>query len=334
MNRNHLKLPFKRSAIQPVWRADRPQRGRYQEFYQCDADVAGSASLLSEVEFVQIYDQVFAELKLPVNIRINNRKLLQGLIESCQMGDRFEEVAVLIDKLDKAGEEKIRAEMVAKGFDEAGVGQLFSYFGNTALTTFPVAGLNHQALEGLDELRYVVDLATQNGLTNELTFDPTLARGLGYYTGSIFEVVAKEASMGSIGGGGRYDNLTGAFGMPGITGVGISFGAERIYDVMEEKGLFPDELQAGGNLIILFMDTEAAGYAFELASDLRKQGIPCEIYPESAKINKLMSYANERRFTHIALIGLDEMKASKVTLKNMLTGDQDLIGRSEIPTHI
>jgi len=334
MNRQHIKLPFKRSAIQPVWRADRPQKGRYQEFYQCDADVAGSDSLISEIEFVQIYDQVFSELNLPVIIRINHRKLLQGIVESAGMGDRFEEVVTFIDKLDKIEAERIKKDMLDKGFHIDSVTNLFEILENKNIEDLPVSKLNEKAMTGLKETQYVITLSQKFGLKNQLKFDATLARGLSYYTGCIFEVTAVDANMGSIGGGGRYNDLTAAFGMPDIPGVGISFGAERIYDLMEEKKLFPIEISSGGRLIILFMDESVSEYAFNIAYQLRKAGIACEIYPVAAKINKLMSYANERNFQYAALVGLDEMNASKVTLKNMSTGVQQSVLFSEIGYHI
>jgi len=334
MNRNQLKLPFKRSAIQPVWRADRPQRGRYQEFYQCDADIAGTASLYSECELIQLYDSVFAALKLPVQIRLNHRKLLQGIIQHCGMGERFSEVAGLIDKLDKMGFEKLGAEMGARGFDPKGIKNLFRLIQDPTLSELKQDSLNELVKTGIEELTLILDLSSRVGLHNSVVFDPTLARGLSYYTGCILEVVAIDANMGSIGGGGRYDDLTGSFGMPGIPGVGISFGAERIYDLMEEKGLFPDHLQSGGKLIFLSLDAECMSYTFGILMDLRKGGLACEFYPEPAKINKMMSYANDRGFDYVALVGLDEMNASKVTLKNMKTGEQKSVNSTEIKANL
>lgn len=330
MNRHAIKLPFKRSAIQPVWRADRPQRGRYQEFYQCDADIAGSDSLYSEAELVKLYDEVFRRLNLPVVIRINSRKILQGIIQSCGMGERFSEVANIIDKLDKISDEKGKELLIEKGFDKSDVNRLFDLIHNTQLDSLKTTGVNALTQEGISDLETICSLCQSTGLTNQLIFDPSLARGLSYYTGAIFEVTALDANMGSIGGGGRYDNLTDSFGMPDIPGVGISFGAERIYDLMEEKHLFPPEVIKKSGVLILCMDAIAMETGFNLTSSLRNNHISTELYPEPGKMNKMMSYANDNGYSHVIIIGSDEVTSGLFTVKNMHSGKQQKLTSDEL----
>lgn len=330
MNRNEIKLPFKRSAIQPVWRADRPQRGRYQEFYQCDADIAGSKSLYNEAELIKLYDEVFSRLKLPVIIRINSRKILQGIIQSCDMGDRFNDVAIIIDKLDKISSEKAAELLLEKGFHKINIEKLFGLINQNNLAEIRSNGVNQLTLDGLAEIETILSLCRSAGLYNQLEFDPSLARGLSYYTGAIFEVTALDANMGSIGGGGRYDNLTDSFGMPDIPGVGISFGAERIYDLMEEKNLFPQNVMGRNGVLVICMEERVMETGFLLTSSLRENGISTDLYPDTGKMGKLMAYANDNAYNFVIIIGSDEMETGLFTLKNMQTGEQEKLSWKEI----
>ncbi len=331
MQRHELAFPFKRYQIQPVWRADRPQRGRYQEFYQCDADVVGSDSLMYEAELAQLYDHVFAQIGLPVAIRINNRKILQGLAEVCGISDQFADMTTAIDKLDKIGMEGVRSEMEKRGIHPQAAEKVLQRLSANENKTDEKALLqkwkshlreSETGLKGLAELEEVFAYFNQSDAQNKLLFDPTLARGLNYYTGCIFEVMAVDAQMGSLGGGGRYDNLTGVFGLKDVSGVGISFGAERIYDLMEEQNLFPEKLPGRLQLLLIALDEESHRHAFGLLSELRRKGIAADLYPEPAKLKKQMKYANARQVAQVLIIGEEEMKTGKYTLKDMHSGMQ------------
>ncbi len=336
MHRDELQMPFKRYQIQPVWRADRPQKGRYREFYQCDADVVGSDSLLNEVELVQIMDTVFTKFSINVQIKLNNRKILAGIAEYIGQPDKIVDITVAIDKLDKIGVEAVNAEMLANGIGQDAVDKL-----QPILT---MSGTNVEKLEtiaqtiatseigvnGVEETRFILEKITAVGLKNELQLDLTLARGLNYYTGAIFEVKAKDVAIGSITGGGRYDNLTGIFGMPGLSGVGISFGADRIYDVLNTLNLYPQNTtQATQALFINFGEAES-DYCLPIASQVRAAGISVELYPDCAKMKKQMAYANAKGIPFVVLAGESEINQGKVTLKNMLTGDQQLVSAEEL----
>ena len=323
MYQHELPFPFKRYQIQPVWRADRPQKGRYQEFYQCDVDVVGSDSLLYEAELVQIYDEVFARLGLRVKIKLNNRKVLAGMAEVAGISDRFVDMTVAIDKLDKIGWEGVQKEMADRGIPANAVEQIAAMLGASSPEELRAPLANSLlGAKGVEELETLWRLLASCELTNEVAFDPTLARGLSYYTGCIFEVEAKDAQMGSIGGGGRYDDLTGIFGLNGVSGVGVSFGAERIYDVMEELALFPSTTGDSLQLIFLALDEATFDYAFRCLQQMRRAGIAAELYPEPAKMKKQMKYANARQAPYVVIIGSDEMNSGRLALKNMVSGEQ------------
>ncbi len=326
MHQNDITFPFKRYQIQPVWRADRPQKGRYREFYQCDVDVVGSNSLMYEAELVQIYDEVFANLGIDVLIKINNRKVLAGMAEAAGIGDHFMDMTISIDKLDKIGLEGVKSEMKKRGISDEAIEKVIEMLGITELSTLKERLKNSETgLTGIEELEAFHRYFDLKEATNEVIFDITLARGLNYYTGCIIEVIAKNVKIGSVGGGGRYDDLTGVFGLKAVSGVGVSFGADRIYDVMEELDLFPAE--ASQNLKILFIafDDDAHQFAFNCLNKVREVGINAELYPEPAKINKQMKYANARKSPFVALIGSNEMEQGLVTLKNMNSGEQESI---------
>ena len=336
MHRDELQLPFKRYQIQPVWRADRPQKGRYREFFQCDADVVGSDSLLNEVELMQIVDTVFCRFGIRVQIKINNRKILTGIAEVIGEADKIVDITVAIDKLDKIGLDNVNNELRACGIGEETIEKLqpiISLEGsnNDKLQTIAeVLATSETGLKGVEEIRFILDTLDKVGLTNEIQLDLTLARGLNYYTGAIFEVKALDTPMGSITGGGRYDNLTGIFGMPGLSGVGISFGADRIYDVLNTLELYPEEtLNATQVLFINFGEKEAA-YCLPIIREVRKKGIRAEIYPDAAKMKKQMGYANAKAIPYVVLVGENEMKEGKVMLKNMVTGEQQLVAPEEM----
>ena len=336
MHRDELQLPFKRYQIQPVWRADRPQKGRYREFFQCDADVVVSDSLLNEVELMQIVDTVFCRFGIRVQIKINNRKILTGIAEVIGEADKIVDITVAIDKLDKIGLDNVNNELRACGIGEEAIEKLqpiISLEGsnNDKLQTIAeVLATSETGLKGVEETRFILDTLEKVGLTNEIQLDLTLARGLNYYTGAIFEVKALDTPMGSITGGGRYDNLTGIFGMPGLSGVGISFGADRIYDVLNTLELYPEEtLNATQVLFINFGEKESA-YCLPIISDVRKKGIRAEIYPDAAKMKKQMGYANAKAIPYVVLVGENEMKEGKVMLKNMVTGEQQLVAPEEM----
>ena len=336
MHRDELQLPFKRYQIQPVWRADRPQKGRYREFYQCDADVVGSDSLLNEVELMQIVDTVFTRFGIRVAIKINNRKILTGIAEMIGQADKIVDITVAIDKLDKIGIDNVNAELLADGISQEAVDKLQPVIAlegtnEEKLSTMrEVLKDSEIGLKGLDETAFILDTLKQSGLNNEIDLDLTLARGLNYYTGAIFEVKALDTPMGSITGGGRYDNLTGIFGMPGLSGVGISFGADRIYDVLNALDLYPRENLSSTQLLFINFGEKETAYCMPIAKRCREAGIRTEIYPDAAKMKKQMSYANSKKVPFVALAGENEINAGKITLKNMTTGEQHLVTADEM----
>ena len=330
-HREDIQMPFKRYQIQPVWRADRPQKGRYREFYQCDADVVGSTSLLNEVELMQIVDTVFSRLGIRVAIKLNNRKILSGLAEIVGEADRIVDITVAIDKLDKIGVDNVNDELRRVGISEEAIARLqpiitLSGSNDEKLDTIStVLASSETGMKGVEETRYILDVLGRCQLNNVVELDLTLARGLNYYTGAIFEVKALDFSIGSITGGGRYDNLTGVFGMPGLSGVGISFGADRIYDVLDGLGLFPEEAVSGTRLLFINFGEQETAYCMPLLRRCREAGIQTEIYPDAVKMKKQMAYANAKSVAFVALAGESEMAQSKVTLKNMSTGEQTLV---------
>lgn len=336
MHRDELQLPFKRYQIQPVWRADRPQKGRYREFYQCDADVVGSDSLLNEVELVQIVDTVFKRFGIRVQIKINNRKILTGIAEYIDEADKIVEITVAIDKLDKIGIDNVNAELAADGLSAEAIEKLqpiISMSGSNEEKLDVISGLlkdSEIGQKGVEELRYIFGVLKNIGLENELQFDLTLARGLNYYTGAIFEVKAMDVQIGSITGGGRYDNLTGIFGMPGLSGVGISFGADRIFDVLNALDLYPDNAVSGTQLLFINFGERETAYCLPIVSKARSCGISTEIYPDAVKMKKQMAYANNNKIRYVALAGENEMKENKITLKNMVDGEQKLVDADEL----
>ena len=327
-HRDELQMPFKRFQIQPVWRADRPQKGRYREFYQCDADIVGSDSLLNEVELMQIVDEVFTRFGIRVCIKINNRKILTGIAEIIGEADKIVDITVAIDKLDKIGLDKVNDELRAVGLSEEAVEKLqpiiaLSGSNEEKLETMRrVLAESETGLKGVEEVAFVLETLKNSQLHNEIELDLTLARGLNYYTGCIFEVKALDVQIGSITGGGRYDNLTGIFGMPGLSGVGISFGADRIYDVLGQLDLYPQETQSGVQLLFINFGAAEAAHCLRLAAQARLAGIATEVYPDSVKMKKQMSYANAHNVPFVALVGETEMAEGRITLKNMTTGEQ------------
>jgi histidyl-tRNA synthetase len=327
-HRDELQMPFKRFQIQPVWRADRPQKGRYREFYQCDADVVGSDSLLNEVELMQIVDEVFTRFGIRVCIKINNRKILTGIAEIIGEADKIVDITVAIDKLDKIGLDKVNDELRAVGLSEEAVEKLqpiiaLSGSNEEKLETMRrVLAESETGLKGVEEVAFVLETLKNSQLHNEIELDLTLARGLNYYTGCIFEVKALDVQIGSITGGGRYDNLTGIFGMPSLSGVGISFGADRIYDVLGQLDLYPQETQSGVQLLFINFGAAEAAHCLRLAAQARLAGIATEVYPDSVKMKKQMSYANAHNVPFVALVGETEMAEGRITLKNMTTGEQ------------
>ena len=331
MHREELQMPFKRYQIQPVWRADRPQKGRYREFYQCDADVVGSDSLLNEVELMQIIDTVFTRFGVRVDIKINNRKILTGIAETIGAADKIVDITVAIDKLDKIGIDNVNAELREDGLSDEQIAKLqpiimLSGSNDDKLKTIAdVLKDSEVGCKGVEETKFILDVLKTTNIKSKVSFDLTLARGLNYYTGAIFEVKALDVEIGSITGGGRYDNLTGIFGMPGLSGVGISFGADRIFDVLNQLDLYPKEsLNATQLLFINFGEKETA-YCLPIVSAARQQGIRTEIYPDAVKMKKQMSYANAKAIPFVALAGETEMAEGKITLKNMTTGEQSLV---------
>ncbi len=335
-HREELTLPFRRFQIQPVWRADRPQKGRYREFYQCDADVVGSDSLLNEVELMQIIDEVFRRFGIRVCIKINNRKILTGIAELIGQADKIVDITVAIDKLDKIGLENVKAELRENGLPEEAIEKLqpiiqLSGTNDEKLATMREVLKNSETgLKGVEEVEFVLKTSQISPLTSHVDFDLTLARGLNYYTGCIFEVKALDVEIGSITGGGRYDNLTGIFGMPGLSGVGISFGADRIYDVLNQLDLYPDTVTMQTQLLFINFGEREAAYCLPIMAKARQAGIRCEIYPDAAKMKKQMQYANAKGVPFVALVGENEMNAGKVTLKNMETGEQQMLTPEEL----
>ena len=334
-HREELQLPFKRFQIQPVWRADRPQKGRYREFYQCDADVVGSDSLLNEVELMQIVDEVFTRFGIRVAIKINNRKLLTGIAEVLGAADKIIDITVAIDKLDKIGLDKVNEELLAAGLSAQQVETLqpiISLSGTNAdkiSTMRQVLAASEVGLKGCDELEFVLN-ALGDSLKNVLELDLTLARGLNYYTGCIFEVKALDVEIGSITGGGRYDNLTGIFGLPGLSGVGISFGADRIYDVLNQLELYPATTAASVDLLFINFGEAEAAHCLKLARATREAGIATEVFPDAAKMKKQMNYANARQIPFVALVGESEMEQNLIALKNMTTGEQQQVSLEQL----
>lgn len=331
MHRDELQMPFKRYQIQPVWRADRPQKGRYREFYQCDADVVGSDSLLNEVELMQIVDTVFSRFKIRVLIKINNRKILTGIADYIGAPDKITDITVAIDKLDKIGLEAVNAELEANGITPESIAKLQPILALSGTNEEKLATIartiasSEVGLKGVEETRFILEKLKTTGLNNEIELDLTLARGLNYYTGAIFEVKAVDTPMGSITGGGRYDNLTGIFGLPGLSGVGISFGADRIYDVLNTLDLYPQEAVDATRILFINFGEKETDYCLPIIQQVRTAGLSAEIYPDSAKMKKQMSYANAKQIPFVALAGDDEMQAGKITLKNMTTGEQTLL---------
>ncbi len=336
MHREELQMPFKRYQIQPVWRADRPQKGRYREFYQCDADVVGSDSLLNEVELVQIIDTVFRRFGIRVQIKLNNRKVLAGIAEIIGEAEKLTDITVAIDKMEKIGLEKVNEELKANGLSDEAIGKLqpiLALSGTNAEklgTLKEVLKNSETGLLGVEELAFILGRAVECGLENELQLDLTLARGLNYYTGAIIEVKALDTEMGSITGGGRYDNLTGIFGMPGISGVGISFGADRIYDVLNALDLYPPNTTNATQLLFINFGEAEAAYCMPIAQECRRAGIKTELYPDAAKMKKQMSYANAKGIPYVAMAGENEMNEGRVTLKNMLTGEQSMVNVEQL----
>jgi len=331
MHHGSLSFPFKRYQIQPVWRADRPQKGRYREFYQCDADIVGSDSLLNEVELTAIYLTVFKQLQLEVEVKINNRKILLGLAQVCGGADKMIDLTIAIDKLDKIGWEKVAEELERKGFTAAQqkIIQAYLEIEGTNEAKLTQLGLllkgNENATKGIEEIQFILDYHAQSGLAKNLVADFTLARGLNYYTGLIFEVKAIDAEMGSIGGGGRYNDLTSLFGVPNVPGVGISFGVDRIYDVLEEKNLFPASVEQTTKILFFNLGDAESKEAYQLMGTLRAKKIACEIYPDKSKFDKQFKYAEKKGIPNIIIIGSDELSKKVCTLKNLTTGTQQTI---------
>ncbi len=336
MHREELQFPFKRFQIQPVWRADRPQKGRYREFYQCDADVVGSDSLLYEIELVQMMDMVFSRFGIRVAIKLNNRKILAGIAEAIGQADKMVDITVAIDKLDKIGLDGVNAELAEKGLPQEAIDKLQPIIrlegsNSRKLDTIEkVLSGSETGLKGVEECRFILDGAEKLGMKNRLELDLTLARGLNYYTGAIFEVKALDVEIGSISGGGRYDNLTGIFGMPGVSGVGISFGADRIYDVLNQLDLYPKETEGGVKILFLNLGKDEATFSMSAVMELRREGIAAELYPDEAKMKKQMSYANAGNVPFVGIVGSNELAEGKVTVKNMETGEQNLLAIPEL----
>ena len=336
MHREELQLPFKRYQVQPVWRADRPQKGRYREFYQFDGDVVGSDSLLNEVELMQIVDTVFKRFGVRVQIKINNRKILTGIAEVIGEADKIVDITVAIDKLDKIGLEAVNEELTKDGISAEAIEKLqpiilLSGTNEEKLQVISeVLKDSETGLKGVEEIRFIFDTLKLFGLQNEIQLDLTLARGLNYYTGAIFEVKALDVQIGSITGGGRYDNLTGIFGMPGISGVGISFGVDRIFDVLNALDAYPKEAVNGTQLLFINFGEKETAFCMPIAARLREEGIRTEVFPDSVKMKKQMSYANAKSIPFVALVGENEMNEGKVTLKNMTTGEQNLVTPDEL----
>ena len=336
-NRNDITFPFKRYQIQNVWRADRPQKGRYREFYQCDADVIGTESLLSEIELIQLYDEVFDTLKIPnIEICINNRKVLSGMVEVMNSEELFNDIVIALDKLDKIGIEKVKEEMKVKGVSEESLLVLEQFLSLTAISELKSLLTNSEiGRKGVEELQFVSDNVNKLGLKNSnLKFDITLARGIDYYTGCILEVVQKDVKIGSIGGGGRYDNLTSVFGLDNVSGVGISFGLDRMYIVMEELNVFPENIDQNTRVMLANFGKEESVYCLNLLKQLRENGISSELYPSNSKMKKQMSYADKKSVEFVIMIGENEMESNTITIKNMKLGSQEESTITEFITKI
>ncbi len=340
-HQNEITFPFKRYQMQPVWRADRPQKGRFREFYQCDADVVGSDSLLQEVELISLYDAVFTELKVPVEIHFNNRKVLSGLAEVADISDQLIDFTVALDKLDKIGEDKVKGEMLEKGISPEAIEKLSALFSMSGDFDAQLNSLENilktseTGMKGIEEVRFAFEKVQKLGLKSaDLVLNLTLARGLDYYTGAILEVKAKGVQLGSIGGGGRYDDLTGIFGMKGLSGVGISFGLDRIYLVLDELNLFPQSVENSLDVLFINFGEAEADKSMELAMKLRTKGIRCEVYPEPAKMKKQMQYADKKAVRYVAILGEEELKSGKLMLKNMENGNQEPVAFEKLIEHI
>lgn len=335
-HREELQMPFKRYQIQPVWRADRPQKGRYREFYQCDADVVGSNSLLNEVELVQMIDRVFNKFGVRISVKINNRKILTGIAEIIGEADKIVDITVAIDKLDKIGLDNVNAELASKGIPQEAIDKLqpiilLSGSNEEKLETLKtVLATSETGMKGVEESEFILKTVASLGVKSEVELDLTLARGLNYYTGAIFEVKALDVQIGSISGGGRYDNLTGVFGMDGMSGVGISFGADRIFDVLNQLDLYPKEAVNGTELLFVNFGEKETAYCLPVLAKMRDAGVRAEIYPDSAKMKKQMGYANDKQIPFVAIVGENEMAEGKLTLKNMTTGEQSLLTSDEL----
>ena len=340
MHRDELTFPFKRYQIQPVWRADRPQKGRYREFYQCDADVVGSDSLLNEVELMQIVDEVFARFGIRVCIKINNRKILTGIAEIIGEADKIVDITVAIDKLDKIGLDNVNAELRDKGISDEAITKLqpiiqLNGTNQEKLSTLrEILATSETGIKGVEETEFILSTLEELSIKNKLELDLTLARGLNYYTGAIFEVKALDVQIGSITGGGRYDNLTGVFGMAGISGVGISFGADRIFDVLNQLDLYPKEAVNVTQLLFINFGVKEAAFSMRVLHQVRMAGIRAEIFPDASKMKKQMGYANAKSIPYVALVGEDELAQGKVTLKNMATGEQKLLTPDELISNL
>lgn len=336
MHHDEIQFPFKRYQIQPVWRADRPQKGRYRDFYQCDADVVGSDSLLNEVELMQIVDEVFTRFGVRVLLKINNRKILTGIAEVIGAADKIVDITVAIDKLDKIGLEGVNQELANDGIDADAIEKLqpiISLQGTNEeklKTIGEVLKDSEIGLKGVEEVSYILKVLKSVGLHHEIELDLTLARGLNYYTGAIFEVKALDVEIGSITGGGRYDNLTGIFGKPGLSGVGISFGADRIYDVLHALNLYPKETIGSTKLLFINFGDQETAYCLPLVNEARRQGVSTELFPDAVKMKKQMSYANAHEIPYVALAGENEMKENKITLKDMRSGEQKLLSKDDL----
>lgn len=336
MHRDEITFPFKRYQIQPVWRADRPQKGRYREFYQCDADVVGSDSLLNEVELMQIVDTVFSRFGIRVCIKINNRKILSGIAEIIGEADKIVDITVAIDKLDKIGLDNVNTELREKGISDEAIAKLqpiilLSGSNTEKLETLKnVLSASEIGMAGVEESEFILSTLHTMGLQNPIELDLTLARGLNYYTGAIFEVKALDVQIGSITGGGRYDNLTGVFGMSGVSGVGISFGADRIFDVLNQLDLYPKEAVNGTEVLFINFGAKEAAYSMNVLMQVRAAGICAELFPDAAKMKKQMSYANAKNIPFVAIVGENEMTEGKLMLKNMESGDQSLVTANEL----
>lgn len=335
-HRNEIQFPFRRYQIQPVWRADRPQKGRYREFFQCDADVVGSDSLLNEVELLQMIDMVFDRLGINVIVKLNNRKILAGIAELLGLPDRIVDITVAIDKVDKIGMDGVEAELLEKGIDSASIERLKPILAISGTIDERIERLQELlstseiGLKGVEELRFIVDKTRVLGLNAELELDVALARGLNYYTGAIIEVKARDFAIGSISGGGRYDNLTGVFGMTGVSGVGVSFGADRIYDVLSGLNLFPDEMLGASQVMFLNLGEKEVEKSLDLIKKLRRAGVSAEVYPDNAKMKKQMNYANDTDVAFVAIVGSTELAEGTVSVKDMKTGQQTVVADDKL----